>query len=77
MAVRISEYNPFTTTYDSVYEYNLRQLDSYFGGFAIGDFDEDGKTEFIMSSINGKVAAIENIGNNSYKVSWIGEVSYQ
>ena len=75
-SVRICEYNPFTTTYDSVYDFNFRQIDSYFGGFAVGDFDDDGKLEFVLSSVDGKVVVIENNGDNKYKVTWIGERPY-
>src|ERR1039457_5618882 len=72
--VRIYKYNPIRNNLDSVYEYNYSNQDLYFEGFATGDFDNDGKTEFVMGSIHGKVIMFKNIGIGTYEMSWVGSV---
>lgn len=72
--INIYEYNPLIPNFDSVYQFDYGSLDLYYGGFAIGDFDSDGKTEFFAGSIHGKVLAIENCGNNCYAPNWQGMV---
>lgn len=68
------EYNQIIPNYDSVYQYNYEPLDLYYGGFSIGDFDQDSKTEFLAGSVHGKVLSIENTGDNSYAPNWQGMV---
>jgi hypothetical protein len=72
--VNIYEYNPIIPNFDSVFQFDYSSLDLYYGGFAIGDFDDDGNTEFFAGSIHGKVLAIENCGNNCYAPVWQGIV---
>lgn len=72
--INIYEYNPLIPNFDSVYQFDYSSLDLYYGGFAIGDFDDDGNTEFLAGSVHGKVLAIENCGNNCYTTSWQGMV---
>ena len=36
-------------------------------GFSVGDFDNDGFTEFVIGSVNGDVYVFENTGNDSYQ----------
>ncbi len=43
-------------------------------GFAIGDFDNDGRTEFFAGSVHGKVLSIENKGVHSYAPNWQGSL---
>ncbi len=71
-SINIYEFNPFNNYFDSVYFYDLNN--SPYGGFAIGDFDQDGKSEFLGGSIEGNVVSIENNGDNSYGVNWNGSV---
>ena len=70
--INIYEFNPLNNYFDSVYSYDLGN-DAY-GGFAIGDFDQDGKTEFLGGGVHGDVVAIENNGNNVYKATWKDKV---
>ncbi|NWG28072.1 MAG: T9SS type A sorting domain-containing protein [Ignavibacteriaceae bacterium] len=70
----IYEYNLSTNNFDSVYYYDPSQYDLYFSGFAIGDINQNGKTEFFAGSVNGKVIAIENCGDNCYNFIWQGSV---
>ena len=71
-SINIYEFNPSINYFDSVYSYGIGN--NHYGGFAIGDFDQDEKTEFLGGSIQGDVVAIENNGNNNYGVIWNGSV---
>jgi hypothetical protein len=71
-AIYIYEYNPILNKFEMVYEEPYIDRDFVYGGFAIGDFDEDGRTEFFAGSINGKIICIGNTGDNSYSVDWEG-----
>lgn len=74
IGLNIFEYNPQTPNFDSVYFYDYTPIDQEFAGFAINDFDQDGKTEFLTGSTHGDVLLIENTGNNSYSPNWLGQV---
>ncbi len=43
------------------------------GGFAIGDFDQDGKTEIVFGTVLKKVYVIEVKDENEYQVVWQGD----
>jgi hypothetical protein len=73
-SIYVYEYNPIINNFDSVYQFNFNSLDLFYGGFTVGDFDQDGKTEFFAGSVHGKVLCIENNGNNSYAPTWQGMV---
>ena len=73
--VGIYEYNPLTNSLDSVLQYNYTNVDTWFEGFAVGDFDEDNTPEFIIGGIHGKIAAFESTGDNAYQLIWHNEVS--
>jgi len=68
------EYNPFVNNFDSVAQFDLGQNDLDHSGFAIGDFDQDGKTEFFTGGVSGNVITFENCGNNCYQKIWQGTV---
>ncbi len=72
--INFYEFNPSIQNFDSVLVFDHRPLDLYYGGFSIGDFDQDSKTEFLAGSVHGKVLAIENCGDNCYAPSWQGMV---
>lgn len=71
-SINIYEFNPISNYFDSTYNYDIGN--NPYGGFAIGDFDQDGKTEFLGGNIEGDVVSIENNGNNNYRVNWNGWV---
>jgi len=73
--VGVYEYNPVTNSLDYVLNYNYTNIDTWFEGFAVGDFDKDNIPEFIIGGIHGKVAAFESTGDDAYQVIWQGEVS--
>jgi hypothetical protein len=73
-SIFIYEYNTSTNNFDSVYYYDPSQYDLFWSGFAIGDINQNGKTEFFAGSVNGKVIAIENCGDNCYSQIWQSSV---
>jgi hypothetical protein len=72
--INLFEYNPVINNFDYVYQYDFSAIDHFFSGFAIGDINQNGKTEFFAGSVNGKVIAIENCGDNCYGFIWQGSV---
>jgi hypothetical protein len=73
--VYIFEYNPFINSFDSVYRFKVPDpIDLGIGGYSVGDFDLDGKTDIVFSTVRGKVFVIENEGNNQYNDVWQGSV---
>lgn len=40
------------------------------GGFAVADFDLDGRKEFVSSSVFGNVYVVENLGDDQYQLVW-------
>jgi hypothetical protein len=73
-SIYVFEYNQNIQNYDSVYQFDYYSIDLYYGGFSIGDFDQDSKTEFLAGSVHGKVLSIENCGDNCYAPNWQGMV---
>lgn len=73
--VFIFEYNPIINNFDSVCHFQvLDSIDLGVGGYSIGDFDLDRKTDVVFSTIRGKVFVIENEGDNQYSDVWQGSV---
>jgi Secretion system C-terminal sorting domain/FG-GAP-like repeat len=68
----IYKYNRYTNNLDSICFF--RSNDGYGGGFAIDDFDSDGRIEFSITGIEGSVQVIKNIGINQFKEMWHGSV---
>ncbi len=73
--VYIFEYNPIINNFDSVYRFQVPDpIDLGIGGYSVGDFDLDGKTDIVFSTVRGKVFVIENEGDNQYADVWQGNV---
>ncbi len=70
----VYEYSELNNNFDSVYSHDLYQYEFYFAGFAIGDFNQNGKNEFWMGGVNGEVVVIENCGNDCYQPVYNGYV---
>ena len=70
----VYEYNGLNNNFDSVYFHDLFQYGNFFSGFAIGDFNQNGKTEFLEGGVNGEVVSIENCGNNCYHPIYSGYI---
>jgi len=74
LLLNIYEYNHKQNNFIKILEYDYSHLDLFYSGFAIGDFDQDGYTEFFSGSIHGKVLSIENCGNDCYAPNFKGMV---
>lgn len=73
--VYIFEYNSILNNFDSVYRFQVPDpIDLGIGGYSVGDFDLDGKTDIVFSTVRGKVFVIENEGDNQYMDVWQGNV---
>ena len=73
--VYIFEYNPIINNFDSVFHFLVPDsIDLGVGGYSIGDFDLDGKTDIVFSTVRGKVFVIENESDDLYNVAWQGSV---
>jgi hypothetical protein len=71
----ILEYNHLINNFDSVYRFDVNEPPpNDEGGYSIGDFDLDGKTDIVFSTGRGNVFVIENQGNNQYIHTWQGNV---
>jgi hypothetical protein len=64
----VSEFNPAINNFER--KWYIYHTDDFYDGFDVGDYDGDGKMEFMMSSIGGKVEIAENIGNDNYGVTF-------
>ena len=69
----VSEFRDSINNFITVFEYE--DYDDTFSGFAIGDFDGDGKTELIAGSSLGKLISIEAVKENSYELIWQDDFS--
>lgn len=73
--VYIFEYNSIANNFDSVYRFQVPDpIDLGIGGYSVGDFDLDEKTDIVFSTMRGKVFVIENDGDNQYTDVWQGSV---
>lgn len=70
----VYEYEEQINNFDFRYDLHLSPFDVGFQGISVGDFDQDGLTEFVMSSLHGKVLIVENRENDYYELSWQGSV---
>jgi hypothetical protein len=68
----IYKYNRYRNNFDSICFFQT--VDGTGSGFAIDDFDNDGRIEFSIAGIEGTVQVIKNIGINQYKQVWTGVV---
>ena len=66
---------PLINNFDSVYHLQVPDpIDLDVGGYSVGDFDLDGQTDIVFSTVRGKVFVIENEGDNLYSDVWQGSV---
>ncbi len=71
--MRIYEYNPAINNFDSVYSFDYSNIDAWFEGFPVGDFDQDGKPEFFIGGASGQVYGFES-NSVAYLNTWTGQV---
>jgi hypothetical protein len=71
--VYVAEYNADSTNFVRVWsnDYGFNGNVAGIGGFAVDDFDGDGKAEFVLSDlISGQVFVSENVGDNTFEITW-------
>jgi len=66
----VSEYNASTQCFQKTWFIELPMANDWWDGYNVGDYDGDGKMEFLASSLWGKVRAIENTGDDTYAVTF-------
>jgi hypothetical protein len=70
--VFVAEYNAQANNFLRVWstQFNLGYTAGV-GGFSVGDFDGDRKTEFVSSmGLTGKIFVVENTGDDTYAMTW-------
>lgn len=69
--VYVAEYHPDSNNFVRVWgtDYIYGGVGSM-GGFSVGDFDGDGRTEFVASHIWGGIHLVENQSDNVYSGTW-------
>jgi len=74
--IYFAEYNPLLNNFNIVTSFrdSLHPANNWLG-FAVGDFDNDGFTEFVTGDVFGFVRIKENAGNNVYVNTWQGTVN--
>jgi hypothetical protein len=60
--------------FDLVYQRYIGSRNT--GTKAVGDFDEDGKTEIAMGDADGAVTVFENTGNDNFQIVWTGDTGF-
>jgi len=69
----IAEYDSASNDFQRIWSKRFAAEDpeTPIGGFSVGDFDGDGKKEFVCSAgLLGKVFTVENSGDNDYQEVW-------
>ena len=69
----IAEYDSASNNFQRIWSIRFTPEDpeTAIGGFSIGDFDNDGKKEFVCSAgLLGEVFAVENTSDNEYQEVW-------
>ncbi len=67
----VAEYNNIVNNFQRVWSADFPPWgSSAIGGYITGDFDSDGKVEFIASGISGGVYLMENMAENQYGEVW-------
>lgn len=67
----IAKYENKLNNFSNVFEYSVQSYDSQVG-FAVGDFDQDNKTDLVFGTALQQVYVIEAIDTNQYSVVWQG-----
>ncbi len=66
MKTYIAEYDHIINNFKKVWSTKLTVGESSFGGYDVGDYDGDGKMEFLASGMWGNIWVLENNSDNSY-----------
>jgi hypothetical protein len=65
----IATFDSSINNFTKVFEYSVND---YSSGFAIGDFDQDSKTDIVFGTASGQVYVVEDIDTIQYSVVWQG-----
>jgi hypothetical protein len=68
----VAEFNPSINNFQRVWQTQLwaPNGESGIGGYDVGDYDGDGRMDFLASGLWGQVWVVENIGDNTYQLAW-------
>jgi hypothetical protein len=69
----VAKYNSQINNYELIY-YNRPQPEYFTSGISIGDFDQDGKSNFATGSIGGKFYVYEYVQGTQYQVEFTKEL---
>ncbi len=63
----VAEFSPGSNNFRRVWTKQLNsEGETGLGGYCAGDFDNDGRMEFVASALNGYIYTVENVNDNSY-----------
>ncbi len=67
----VAEFQPPVTNFVRVWSTQLATInESQLGGYSVGDYDGDGRTEFVASELFGHVHVVKNSSDNRYAEVW-------
>ena len=75
----MAEFNGGLNNFQRVWERDHYAQDTIlgdYGGHAIGDWDRDGRKEFVVSFTFGNTVVLENTSNNSYQKVWQDSIPF-
>jgi hypothetical protein len=77
--VFVAEYRPVASNFLRVWSTDFGRgsvFVSDVGGFGVGDFDNDGRMEFAVSHLEGRVLVTENVADDRYEVVWTDSLPF-
>jgi hypothetical protein len=74
----VAEYDPIMNNFQKVWSTQLwyPNGEGGIGGYDVGDYDGDGRMNFLASGLWGQVWVVENTGDNNYCVNWIDSIPF-
>ncbi len=78
IATFVAEYDPDIGNFRKVWRTQLRPPpgESGIGGYDVGDYDSDGRTNFLATGAFGEIWVLENAGNDSNVVNWTDTIPF-
>jgi hypothetical protein len=71
-----AEYDESLHNFRRVWSTHFARVETGIGGYAVGDYDADGRMDFALSDMFGHVWIAENIGDNLFDVAWRDSVPF-
>ncbi|MDP2209205.1 MAG: FG-GAP-like repeat-containing protein [Bacteroidota bacterium] len=72
----VAEYDPIINNFKKIWSINLLPVESGLGGYDVGDYDSDGKMDFLATGIWGQVWVVENEADNDYGLIWKDSIPF-